>query len=898
MLKPTKKIKFIFLLASLAILSSCSNSPKKKAPSLANNSPKKSLSIGVRATPNWVKNPLFENYKYRFYVGRASGKIKDSQRVLIQQATEDARESAIAENFGIFTSIFKRSYENMKSSSVVSRVSESSRYVILKKFRKKAQHIKTQNGRQYIWLLFQYPKDEILLEFQRLKNVDSTKPPLEFAQINASKSSKGGFLEILTVPQGVSISVDGNPYGVSPAKIRLDQGTYMVNLDHPHFESVEEQVVIQNDKSLKMNTVMLRARRKVHIQTEPEGASVELYGKYLGLSPVETIVPAGEKLGLLITHSETEPYRSNIEVEKGKDVYVIEVPPLRWKPSYVKINSTPKGAKVYLKDKFIGKTPTNFFQAKPGDKIKVLKNGYAKYTSMLEIKGGERRSLPSIKLIPKEMAFKNDPDIIRMAIESGNVNLLSLLIKNGTDVNTRDEDGKTPLELVIESNKKHMASMLIKNGADVNMIDQNGKTLLHRLISSDNVNMDMVSFLIEKQANVNVTSKDELFEGFEEFIDETPLFHDVVIRNSQCRLELTSLLIEKGVKVNQKDFSGKTVFHKIAEGNSDLSDSCLKTISLLLDNGLDSNIKDNEGKTPLSYIKDKSKRKKLLSMITKKKLEKMCDDGQNLGCLSLLSIVKKRGGKSPKAAQIYKRTCDKGDMKSCLELMLLIRSGQESKSHLRLSLISSFKKMCNRGEVLGCAMSELFSGNMLVARRLYQKSCNGGEMLGCTFLGAIEKKRGNLSQATDLYQKACEGGEMGGCFGLGSIEYKRGNLSQATDLFQKACEGGEMEGCLGLGFIEEKRGNLSQATDLYQKACEGGEMVGCSGLGFIEEKRGNLSQATDLYQKACEGGEMVGCFGLGSIEYKRGNLSQATDLYQKACEGGEMGGCLGLGFIE
>ena len=144
------------------------------------------------ATPDWIKKPPVEDNKYRFYVGRASGKKTDSQRALIKVATEDAREQAISENFGILTSISKESYQTTKSSSTVSRVSESSDRVRLKKFRKKDQYIESKDGKQNIWLLFQYPKHEIHLETQRLDQIDSSKDQLDFSEMNATKSSKGG----------------------------------------------------------------------------------------------------------------------------------------------------------------------------------------------------------------------------------------------------------------------------------------------------------------------------------------------------------------------------------------------------------------------------------------------------------------------------------------------------------------------------------------------------------------------------------------------------------------------------------------------------------------------------------------------------------------------------------
>ena len=114
-----------------------------------------------------------------------------------------------------------------------------------------------------------------------------------------------------------------------------------------------------------------------------------------------------------------------------------------------------------------------------------------------------------------------------------------------------------------------------------------------------------------------------------------------------------------------------------------------------------------------------------------------------------------------------------------------------------------FKKVCDGGEMRACfnlgAMYEYGNGvekNEQKAAELYKKACDGGEMFGCGTLGAmyadgdgVEK---NEQKAAELYKKACDGGKMLGCGGLGAMyEYGNGvekNEQKAAELYKKACE--------------------------------------------------------------------------------------------------------------
>ena len=96
-----------------------------------------------------------------------------------------------------------------------------------------------------------------------------------------------------------------------------------------------------------------------------------------------------------------------------------------------------------------------------------------------------------------------------------------------------------------------------------------------------------------------------------------------------------------------------------------------------------------------------------------------------------------------KAAELYKKACDGGNMSGCFNLGIMYASGN--------GVEKNFGK----------------------AAELFKKACNGGDMLGCSNLGfmyahgnGVEK---DLGKAVELYKKACDGGNMHGCRGLDII---------------------------------------------------------------------------------------------------------------------------------
>jgi len=193
-----------------------------------------------------------------------------------------------------------------------------------------------------------------------------------------------------------------------------------------------------------------------------------------------------------------------------------------------------------------------------------------------------------------EILFGTRPKSISKIIKEGNLDELKSFIENGGNVNAKYNE-RDLLHFAIdncenENNYFKVIEILINNGAD---IDNNqsyfNEIPLHRICARVKPKMDVVTLLLERGSKVNA----------ENISGKTPVFYC----NFSYSVELLNLLVKYGADIKHTDKYNNTLLHDDYLNCEIYNfEEFLKVIISL---GLDINSKNNVGHTPLYLCKNK-----------------------------------------------------------------------------------------------------------------------------------------------------------------------------------------------------------------------------------------------------------------------------------------------------
>lgn len=180
---------------------------------------------------------------------------------------------------------------------------------------------------------------------------------------------------------------------------------------------------------------------------------------------------------------------------------------------------------------------------------------------------------------------KGGKTALMTAVYTRNIELIKFLLKSGSPVDQKDNDGGTALLTMIgmgnfdEQPKIAVMKILLEAGANINETNNAGNSVLHEsLFEGDS---EMRKFFVSRNADASIVNK----KG------KTAL--DQAIDNDNMIAVKTLLSIEKNI--NRLDKYGSTMLH------SAILNEKYELVKLLLQAGADKGAKDKWGKTSIEF---------------------------------------------------------------------------------------------------------------------------------------------------------------------------------------------------------------------------------------------------------------------------------------------------------
>jgi len=141
----------------------------------------------------------------------------------------------------------------------------------------------------------------------------------------------------------------------------------------------------------------------------------------------------------------------------------------------------------------------------------VLLVWFVPFLVLTDCKTKNDKSKKSFPEVP-ETFISSNPVVnisIHQAALEGQISQVKNLLTDGLDVNTVDEDGRTPLMYAAFNGHDEILRLLIDKGALINASDTNGRTAL--MMASSGPYPATVKTLLDHQADPNLTDKEEHF---------------------------------------------------------------------------------------------------------------------------------------------------------------------------------------------------------------------------------------------------------------------------------------------------------------------------------------------------------------------------------------------------
>jgi formylglycine-generating enzyme required for sulfatase activity len=218
----------------------------------------------------------------------------------------------------------------------------------------------------------------------------------------------GGFqlfeLQLEELPGRVSIALQPDvPFRlfVNDAAVATDSsklaeipgGTYRLRIETERYLQVEEMLAVAGKgQAQRVAHVLQPAWASVRIDSQPPGATVQVDGEQVGVTPLESELLQGERR-LVLTLEKYKALSLPLQVQAGTDL-VLDTLQLQPADGRLLVGSDPVGASVSVDGVFHGTTPVTLALASGVEHtLRLTKPGYQRFDKQLQLAADEEQSL-------------------------------------------------------------------------------------------------------------------------------------------------------------------------------------------------------------------------------------------------------------------------------------------------------------------------------------------------------------------------------------------------------------------------------------------------------------------------------------------------------------------------
>lgn len=196
----------------------------------------------------------------------------------------------------------------------------------------------------------------------------------------------------------------------------------------------------------------------------------------------------------------------------------------------------------------------------------------------------------------------NNHTALHLAIYTRDLDLINNILEYPININSRTKSGETALHIACNLQLYEIVESLLKHGADINIGDENEFTALHYVITNNST--ELAKLLIKHKANINQ----------QDYFGNNSLHYSII----EDAIEIFDMISnEDNIYYNLINAEGNIPLHLALMSDSSQKNKYIET--LLLKSNL--NIINNDRQTCLSLIIENGYFNKYIEILSKKKLD-------------------------------------------------------------------------------------------------------------------------------------------------------------------------------------------------------------------------------------------------------------------------------------